>query len=127
MKKLIITAVFLTINAAAFSQSGKASLSSTNHTSVNITSTDLDYSLIANFQEESAAEIKKALVKDLGAPTENKDDLFIWLNKNAYTVTLRAEKLIIDLNKKNAGQATIKKFKKLGDRIRVLVSNEQEL
>lgn len=127
MKKLIIMAVFLTITATAFCQSGKASLSSTNHTSVNITSTDLDYSLIANFQEESAAEIKKALVKELGVPTENKDDLFIWLNKNAYTVTLRAEKLIIDLNKKNAGQVTIKKFKKLGDRIRVLVSNEQEL
>jgi hypothetical protein len=117
MKKIVMMTACLLSVGTGFAQSSKASLSSTGQTNVSITSSDRDYALIASFAEQKLAEVKKLIEDALGAPTENKEDLSIWISRGIYTITLRSEKLIIDLDKKSAGTALIKKFEKLGEKI----------
>jgi hypothetical protein len=117
MKKIVMMTACLLSVGTGFAQSSKASLSSTGQTNVSITSSDRDYALIASFAEQKLAEVKKLIEDALGAPTENKEDLSVWISRGIYTITLRSEKLIIDLDKKSAGTALIKKFEKLGEKI----------
>jgi hypothetical protein len=122
MKTILILFTMLSLTSQAFSQSAKASLSSSNAANVSITSSDRDYSLIASFQVAKSPKIEKAITDELGAPTDHKDDLSVWLYQGEYTVTLRSEKLIIDLDKKSAAAPMIKKFEKLGKRLSNIIS-----
>jgi len=117
MKKIVMMTAFLLSVGTGFAQSSKASLSSTTNTNVSITSSDRDYALIASFADQKLLEVKKMIEDALGAPTESKEDLNVWISRGIYTITLRSEKLIIDLDKKNASTALVKKFEKLGEQI----------
>ncbi len=121
-KSLPIISAFLFFINYAFAQSAKASLSSSQMANVSITNSGHDYSLIASFQAEKTTTIKNAIVNVLGRPTDNKDDLSVWFSKELYTVTLRSEKLIIDLDKKSAVTEIVKKFERLGEHISNIVS-----
>jgi hypothetical protein len=117
MKKTIMMTVCLLSAGVVLAQSSKASLSSTSNTNVSITSSDRDYGLIASFAGRKLPDIKKLIIDALGKPTENKDDLFVWVDRGVYTITLRSERLIIDLDKKNASTSDVKKFEQLGEQI----------
>lgn len=117
MKKIVMMTACLLSVGTGFAQSSKASLSSTSNTNVSITSSDRDYALIASFAEQKLTEVKKMIENALGVPTESKEDLSVWVSRGTYTITLRSEKLIIDLDKKSANSALVKKFEKLGEEI----------
>ncbi|GAC1312019.1 MAG: hypothetical protein NVSMB24_32710 [Mucilaginibacter sp.] len=115
-------AALLSLTAKAFSQSAKASLSSSNNANISISNSDWNYALIAIFQGGKTAEIKKSVVEQLGKPTDKENGLSVWLSQGLYTVTLRPEKLVVDLDKKNATASLIKKFEKMGEHISDIIS-----
>jgi hypothetical protein len=117
MKKLTTTLIALFCTALIFAQSSKTSHTSTESTSVSINNSDHDYSVIAVFGEAKAAKVKAKLIEAIGKPNTENDGLALWNLKNIYTVTLKAEKLIIDLDKDKATGTLIKTFKNLGEDI----------
>jgi len=121
--KTLILAIMITVSSQAFGQSANASISSSNTANVAITSSDRDYSLIARFDAAKSPKILKLLTSELGVPTDQKGDLSVWLLPNMYTVTLHAEKLVIDLDKKNVDESLVGKFEKFGKKISAIITN----
>ncbi|SDE94337.1 hypothetical protein SAMN05216464_11119 [Mucilaginibacter pineti] len=118
MKRLTLTLAALFCTALLFAQSATTSHTSTERTSISVSNSDNDYSLIAVFNSTKAEKIKMLLIQALGKPTNEADGLAIWNSKSTYTVSLKPEKVIIDLNKDKSTGALIKTFERLGDEIK---------
>jgi len=114
MKKIIISGAAVLLNVSVFAQSPKAHRTTTESTSVSVSSSDHDYSVVANFDAPKADKLKKLLIQRLGNPNKTRENNYEWSLNNSYTVTLKSGKLIIDLNKDKTTAEIIKTFERLG-------------
>lgn len=122
MKKLILTLCAPLLTALTFAQTSKTSHTSSESTTISITNSDLNYSLIAAFTMAKEEKLKKLLTDALGKPLTATEDLNFWSFKNIYTVTLKAQKLTIGLDKDKATGSLIRIFVGLGDSIQNVLS-----
>lgn len=122
MKKIILTLCALFLAALTFAQTSKISHTSSESTTISISNSDRDYSVKASFDAVKKEKLKTLLTEALGKPLTATEDLNLWNLKNIYTVTLKAEKLTIDLDKDKATGTLIRTFEDLGDNLQKALS-----
>ncbi len=114
MKRLSLTLLTLFFTVMVFAQTSTTSHTSTESSTISINSSDHDYSLIASFSKGNAAKIKDMVIKAFDKPATDSEGLSFWNLKSTYTITLKPEKLIIDVDKDKATSTLIKTFERLG-------------
>lgn len=117
MKRLPLTLIALFFTAMVFAQTSTTSHTSTESSTISINNSDHDYSVIASFGQAKAAKIKEMVSQALGKPATDSQDLSFWNLTSTYTVTLKPEKLIIDMDKNKAIGTLIKTFERLGNNL----------
>ncbi|MGY0035170.1 hypothetical protein [Pedobacter sp. NJ-S-72] len=115
---IFILAQFLTLKAQTREKTNTTHESAT----VTITNSDDHYSLTAVFGKNKMEKLKKIIVKELGIPSEGDKNLSLWNAKNSYMVTLKIQKLNIEMNKEKASPDLIKAFERMGKEIKKSVS-----
>jgi len=117
MKTLLIAMLtlgqFLTLKA----QTKEKKTTTQESATVTITNSDDHYSLIAVFGKNKMEKLKKIIVKELGTPSESDNNLSFWNAKNSYMVTLKIQKLNIELDKEKASPDLINTFERIGKEI----------
>lgn len=122
MKTISLTLYALLLTALTFAQTSKTSHTSSESTTISITNSNLNYSLTAAFTAAKEEKLKTLLTDALGKPLTATEDLNLWCFKNIYTVTLKAQKLTIDLDKDKATGSLIRTFVGIGDSIQDVLS-----
>jgi hypothetical protein len=122
MKTISLTLCALLLTALTFAQTSRTSHTSSESTTISITNSDLNYSLTAAFGAAKKQKLKTLLTDALGKPLTATEDLSLWSSKNIYTVTLKAQKLTIDMDKDKATGSLIRTFVGLGDSIQNVLS-----
>lgn len=113
----MLAALALFFSAATFAQTSGSVHSSTSSTTISISDSDHDYSIIAAFGPAKAAGLKDLIINAIGKPTDSAEELTVWNVKNSYNVTLKAKRLIIDLDKDHTDASVIKTFARLGEQL----------
>jgi hypothetical protein len=117
MKTLLIAILtlgqFLTLKA----QTKEKTTTTHESTTVTITDSDDHYSVIAVFGKNKMEKLKKIIIKELGTPSEEDKNLLFWNANSSYIVTLRIQKLNIELDKEKASPDLINTFERIGREI----------
>lgn len=117
MKKLFLTLISLYVTVVVFAQTSSTSNTSTESSTITINSSDHDYAVIASFGQAKSAKIREIVIQALGKPITDSQGLSFWNLTRIYTVTLKPEKLIIDLDKNKATGTLIKTFERLSSNL----------
>lgn len=117
MKQIFLTLALLCFTAIAFAQTQTSTSASTETTTVSINDSNRDYSIMAGFSQPKMASLKSLISDALGKPDHDEKGLILWNSRNTYTVTLKARKLMIELDKEKATGTLYKTFERLGEQV----------
>jgi hypothetical protein len=117
MKNIIFTIVMISITTVVIAQTAKSVHTTTESTMVTINNNDRSYSLIAAYDSSEKVKIYNLIIKTVGSLNEREGNQISWKLKSTYTVLLKPERLIIDLDKELASKELIRKFDNLGEEI----------
>jgi hypothetical protein len=124
MKNIILTIAMITITSLVIAQNSKT-VTTTESTTVTINNNERNYSLVATYDSSKREKIHNLIIKSIGASSESYDNQTSWKLKSTYTILLKPERLIIDLDKELASKELIKQFDLLGGEVEQILTPEK--
>jgi hypothetical protein len=125
MKNIILTIAMITIASTVIAQ-GSKTVTTTESTTVTINNNERNYSLVATYDSSKREKIHNLIIKSIGASNETYDNQTSWKLKSTYTILLKRERLIIDLDKELASKEQVQQFDLLGAEIEQVLTPEKK-